>query len=260
MLAYNKFQATQLFSDKGVNLYNDIYTRGENKKQFLSDKYQRVESLEVLHALGDRVPSLRVQEATITGRRGKGSIHLLRAPIGDAITIVDTVVQPEIVMRNSFGGESGLTLNLGFFRQVCANGLIVGSSLIPAVELRHVRGGKFDREMLQFYGNVTALADADIKGLIENNLTGTLLAPKESALVVARLPVSDAVKKAAQVKILEGNTRIEDSQGQGYSAWNIWNIVNETARIAARNPQGVALATREAKLMDAVLEQFKQVA
>ena len=46
-------------------------------------------------------------------------------------------LRPEVVINNSYDGTKALNIRVGLFRFVCANGLVVGSNLIPNLQILH---------------------------------------------------------------------------------------------------------------------------
>lgn len=95
-----------------------------------SDDYVHVPTTDVLdrlHQEGFRVTQATQSRTRIAGKR-EFTKHLLRLAHVDAISKAPIVggSRPEIVLLNSHDGGSSFSLELGVFRLVCSNGLVVG--------------------------------------------------------------------------------------------------------------------------------------
>jgi hypothetical protein len=53
---------------------------------------------------------------------------------------------PQLLLTNSHDGTSSVILQLGFFRMVCSNGLVVGSNVVPPIRVRH-SGNNFEDKL-----------------------------------------------------------------------------------------------------------------
>jgi len=68
------------------------------------------------------------------------SKHILRLRHENATAVMPEVgsLIPEIVVKNSHDGTTGLQIHLGLFRLVCSNGLVVANSMIADFKFRHM--------------------------------------------------------------------------------------------------------------------------
>jgi len=64
---------------------------------------------------------------------------------------------PQLLLTNSHDGTSSVVLQLGFFRYVCSNGLIVGNNIIAPVRVRH-SGNDFDERLIVAINHIVAQA------------------------------------------------------------------------------------------------------
>lgn len=64
----------------------------------------------------------------------------------------------EILMRNSHDGTSPVKLDLGFYRLVCSNGLVVGKTFFTTIPLRHI-GADFYHDLNTNIDRIVAQAD-----------------------------------------------------------------------------------------------------
>ena len=119
----------------------------DQKFPTLTDKYKLVKTsdlIEKLQAQGfklDKFVANRVRNQSKVGYQKHRAIfshpELLKST-GDG--------SPQLLLTNSHDGTSAVVLQLGFFRMVCANGLVAGKSIGEPIRLRH--SGKFLYEEL----------------------------------------------------------------------------------------------------------------
>lgn len=64
---------------------------------------------------------------------------------------------PQLLLTNSHDGTSSVILQLGFFRFICSNGLVVGDNLIQPVRVRH-SGNDFDQRLIVAINHIVAQA------------------------------------------------------------------------------------------------------
>jgi hypothetical protein len=64
---------------------------------------------------------------------------------------------PQLLLTNSHDGTSSVILQLGFFRFICSNGLVVGNNIIEPVRVRH-SGNDFDQRLIVAINHIVAQA------------------------------------------------------------------------------------------------------
>ena len=64
---------------------------------------------------------------------------------------------PQLLLTNSHDGTSSVILQLGFFRFVCSNGLVVGNNIIEPVKVRH-SGSDFEQRLIVAINSIVAQA------------------------------------------------------------------------------------------------------
>lgn len=65
---------------------------------------------------------------------------------------------PQLLLTNSHDGTSSVVLQLGFFRYICSNGLVVGRNLIEPIRIRH-SGSDFDQRLIIAINHIVAQAE-----------------------------------------------------------------------------------------------------
>lgn len=113
-----------------------VFADGKSGKT--SDRYTYIPTVAVVERLiadGYGVFSAMQSGTRDEARRGHTK-HLLRFRQVDAMPLVDGTY-PEIVLLNSHDGTSAYRLMAGLFRMVCSNGMVVCSSCVEDVRVRH---------------------------------------------------------------------------------------------------------------------------
>lgn len=128
----------------------------------------------------------------------------------------------DILITNSYDGSTCLVLNLGIFRLVCANGLVVGETLFEE-KIKHV-GMLFDEKLENAYEKLVA-AIVPLRDEIETIKKKTL-SPKEKYKFASRCirKGKDTTGKVINFrKVLEP---LRDAD-QGNEAWKVFNLIQE---------------------------------
>lgn len=129
----------------------------DQKLPTLSDKYKLAKTSEIvkrIEGLGftmDKFVAMKVRKKERQGFQKHRAIFT--SP--ELKATVDGV--PQLLLTNSHDGTSSVVLQLGFFRYVCSNGLIVGSNIIEPVRVRH-SGNDFDERLIVAINHIVAQA------------------------------------------------------------------------------------------------------
>jgi hypothetical protein len=138
---------------------------------------------------------------------------------------------PEIVLLNSHNGTSSTILHMGLFRQVCANGLVVGDSAQTSFRVPHLGD---PRE------NVISAAHFLMSSA--PRLNDTINNWRERKLSVAEIKEfgrrASELRKVPGVALL-GNDAFAQVHRDEDAADNLWNVFNRTQENLVRG--GVAL-------------------
>jgi hypothetical protein len=141
---------------KGHNMTTEINTL-DQKLPTLSDKYKLAKTSDIvmrIQGLGftmDKFVAMKVRKKERQGFQKHRVIFT--SPLMKATS--DGV--PQLLLTNSHDGSSSVTLQIGFFRFVCSNGLVVGDNLIQPVRVRH-SGNDFDQRLIVAINHIVAQA------------------------------------------------------------------------------------------------------
>ena len=129
----------------------------DQKLPTLSDKYRLAKTSEIvkrIEGLGftmDKFVAMKVRKKERQGFQKHRAIFT--SPELKATS--DGV--PQLLLTNSHDGTSSVVLQLGFFRYVCSNGLVVGNNIIEPVRVRH-SGNDFDDRLIVAINHIVAQA------------------------------------------------------------------------------------------------------
>lgn len=104
----------------------------------MSTKYQQIPTFKILEALKtEGFNAVKVQQQRkLDPARVSYAKHIIRLR-HDRDLVTDKAHVPEVVLMNSHDGASAYKMILGVFRVVCSNGLVVASSTMASINVRH---------------------------------------------------------------------------------------------------------------------------
>ena len=191
--------------------------------------------------------------------RGKSSRHGVVLTVGSPVMLAGTSCFPRIYVRNSYAGESSLTVDVGFYRLICSNGMMVGSTHFRG-RIRHVQSGVSQLDWLrtQIVAAVQWLQE-ELPQLV-TRLNSNLLTIEQIRAILGAIGAGANLLKHME-HVMYNPThylRPEDRSPQGLTAWNVWNVVNEQMRRRSRSP--LRQLERNSGLLDAINAEISQAA
>jgi hypothetical protein len=216
--------------------------------RIVSEKYRAVDTMDVIDGLVTKgiLTEANVFAMKVCKTRGTTTKHLIRVPFGDQVTLFDSTVQPELLLWNSYQGESSLKASLGFYRFVCSNGMTIGE-VFEEVRIRHIKGQTFEQKFDSFFNNLLPILDRGLSGLHE---VASKRLDLGKQMEIARALFPQRIAKQIEDRLIFG--RAEDRTG---NVWQLWNVANEVMRINARRPHGLAFEQRNADLLPRILKE-----
>lgn len=192
----------------------------------------------------------KYQEAGVRNddRIGKQN-HIVRMRPKSMLVGIDS---PELVISNSYDKTRALTVEFGFFRMVCLNGLICGQSLM-GFKSRHIN---FDYDgLLNFVSDFTERAKlvTDQVDFMKSKMlsaeTSFQFAKEvyelKKGIDFKEIPMERDLQIANhEAKRLLSPRRLAD---EGLSAWNVFNRVQENAIKGRRGGFSTLRATNDIK-------------
>ncbi len=156
---------------------------------------------------------------------------------------------PRIWLRNANDGTSSLHIGVGFFRLVCANGLVIplGDSLYSSI--RHVSGPKANNFLDILPDLMMGYVDRIKSGeLIDEALDSLDVVVSNPVDVIGSLDLPNQVKHDAIALTTLERHRKEDNP---HTAWGLYNLINERLRRSSRSQY--AAANRDVTLLQDII-------
>lgn len=219
----------------------------------VSDKYSFLSTAKVIEALGAegiQPYSVRTSSTRIEGKQGYTK-HMMRFRQPSTDKPIVGGVHPEIVLTNSHDRASSFIVELGLYRLVCSNGMVVSSGVFDAYRVRHVVGSHID-EVLQAVNSIVGQfpqVEDSVRRMQGIQLTGT---QREHMAQLAMGLRWDAAKSPFEPARLLSTRRYAD---QGTDLWSTYNVVQENLTQGQRRNYGLgSRATRAITSIDVDLK------
>lgn len=214
-----------------INTDLQLLSPSHQTSKVMSTRYQTLSSVDLVNAIlnilnpetGEQIFEIRSIQTTKTraGREGRGK-HIVRLQTVKPYSLDGDMVHPEIVIINSYDGTSLLQVEMGLFRCVCMNGLILKSKDLGQIKIRHMGtpsevGFGIVKE---FVNNTTQFVK------VAKRLTETILTDDQAfefATEAAGIRWGDNVT-LEDVEMLMETVRPED---EGKSVWKYLNTFQE---------------------------------
>jgi hypothetical protein len=229
-----------------------------NRYSRTSGRYLRINSMRLIGCIAAFLwkQDINFDVEVVTGAGDKSTIHFLRFTLADFGSRRDGQLQ--LLVRNSYNGECSLGVHVGFYRFVCANGIVIGTGE-EIFKVRHWNDVMGDNDAYMCNNLQDAVSDALMEVPAYERrmqmLEQTQVSWKQQTdimLGLAGVPdkvVVESLRKRHPNNI--DNLRVEDQDG---NLWCVLNTVNETYRKHVRSGK----AEIEANV--SLMEQFVYVA
>lgn len=221
----------------------------------MSDKYRFIPTVEVINAMRDNgfQPVRVMQSRTRIPGKGDFTKHLIRFAHNNHLQLSNVGEErPEVVLVNSHDGSSAYQLMAGIFRLVCANGMIVQSSNMGSVTVRH-SGRADDTASKVIEGSFAIIEDAPkIFSRIADYKAIQLDRPQQEAFAKAAVELKgeDSAQVYSAERFLSAR-RFEDyadKQSGTRDLWRTMNVVQENllrGGVRGRSASGRRSTSRE---------------
>lgn len=237
---------------------NDILKARASNNKKTSQKYAGVDTATVL----ERVLDIGLEKGFhVTGdvrvsgvARSKNSTHTVRLRFNALGGSGNNQGFPELVIRNSYNGESSLSFHLGFYRLICSNGLTIA---VPGTEgsnltrkSRHVTGPM--KEFTRNLDEAIVAAFVGLQGLQArfSELESTPITPVQEIALVERLGLSK--NQRTTFENLRAGYAGRDTEA---NLWAVYNCINEAYRKTSRSE--FANENRNIELLTKITEAMK---
>jgi hypothetical protein len=158
-------------------------------------------------------------------------------------------IVPRLYVRNCNTGGEALSIGIGLYRLICANGLMMRFNDLFSARIRHVSGPKIN----SFLDELPTLIENQVESITSGEVFDSAYEASQVLIknpidVVASLPVSNTVKDRAIAQIVNQTHRAEDNP---HTAWGLYNLVNELSRLRSRTEYNAL--NKDIGLLDHVL-------
>lgn len=196
-----------------------------NRPQFVSDKYGFIQTQPIVSMLADngwQLVETKITKAKKAEREGftKHKLTFEHPTLGN-----DGDSKPRLYLLNSHDRSSAFTFNLGFFRFICENGLMIGDAIGQQFKVYHT--GK-DLETNIYQRLVAALETIPKTLEIREQMRSLVLTAGQEQELVQRLN-----SKTAELRNLkpEGWTlhNIRRQEDSAHDLWTVFNACQESA-------------------------------
>jgi hypothetical protein len=222
----------------------------DQKLPTLSDKYRLAKTSDIvkrIEGLGftmDKFVALKVRKKERQGYQKHRAIFT--SPLLKATS--DGV--PQLLLTNSHDGTSSVVLQLGFFRYVCSNGLVVGSNIIEPIRVRH-SGNDFDERLIVAINHIVAQAHKLTESI--DKMKSIILSPSE---IVTFQREALQKRLGADVKIDSFNIPVHRDDDRAADLFTVMNVIQENL---IRGGARVLIETADGKKKDKAVRRVNSL-
>lgn len=208
-----------------ADLNPNLQTSKEMSKRYVwMDTQELVTNLLSLKSKGEDVFELRSIQGKKSRKQnteGRG-IHIVRLRTTRSFEMDGEILYPEIVIKNSYDGSCPLICELGIFRLVCTNGLVIKSKDLGGIKIRHT-------------GTPWEAVHDIVKGLASNLPKMMSVQQQLAHTNLDQVQIVEFARKAAKIrweKVAE-DAEMEElftairPEDEGQSMWKVFNVVQE---------------------------------
>lgn len=191
----------------------------DEKLPTLSNKYQLVKTRDIIEKIVGLGFTLDKFVANKTRKASRQGFQKHRAIFTSPLMKSTNDGTPQLLLTNSHDGTSSVTLQLGFFRIVCSNGLVVGDELCPAIRLKHT-GIDLDERLIAAIGT-----------MVERSQTIIETIEKMKSFELSKYEVIEfhrqALEKRLGEKVNEFDMLINRPEDQPTDLFTVFNVAQE---------------------------------
>lgn len=246
---------TEKLNTVGLNTY-------AHRMASISDRYRPIDTESLVTSVVRDI-GLNATVESVAGRGSKSTKHAVVLTLDSTVLLANTACFPRIYVRNSYAGESALTVRVGFYRLICSNGMMVGTTHFNGRLLHLDSGIKQLPQLRHQIRDAVQWCTRDLPVLAER-LNNIVLSPVQVSTILSSIKASQRLAETVSLRLhnprsLRPEDRGVDINGQYYpTAWTLWNIVNEAARQRSRSP--LRQLDVNSNLLEAIEETIAQAA
>lgn len=237
----------------------------EHPHEGVSRQYRFLSTIAVVDLMRDRgyLP-VRASQSTsrLDGRRDfvRHMVRFRQAADLDPMAVGDEV--PEIVLSNSHDRSAAYRLMAGVFRLVCSNGMVVCSSQVADISVKHVGSGDLGRNIIDATARI-ADDTPRVIGQMGEFKQLQLPPPAQQAMARAALELRDGGGTINPLSLLQSRRASDRPDPAGNrSLWTTGNVIQEALTkggVRGRSESGRRMTTRPIKAVDADIRTNRAV-
>jgi hypothetical protein len=201
-------------------------------------KFLNIDHNDIMRIIAESLPDPNLDRLYLT--RPGAAKFFARYDLRDRAIYIpeaDGPLTPTIFVRNANDGSGALGVGVGLFRSVCENGLYFGLAGFLH-KIRHIDGpkahGLLDALPTAVEHCITAITDGSLEDMIRDAIETPVADPIS---VIGSLPTLISVRDKAIEAVINATHRPEDNP---YTAWGVYNLVNELRRRRGRSVAAAA--------------------
>ena len=192
----------------------------DQKLPTLSDKYRLAKTSDIvkrIEGLGFTMEKFMAMKVRKKERQG---YQKHRAVFTSPLLKATSDGVPQLWLTNSHDGTSSVILQLGFFRFICSNGLVVGNNIIEPIRVRH-SGNDFDERLIVAINHIVAQAHKLTESI--DKMKATILSPSE----IIAFQREALQKRLSDAKIESFTMPIHREQDKSADLFTVMNVIQE---------------------------------
>lgn len=237
----------------------------DGKQSHLSDRYAFVPTSDVVDFMEQNgwfpIEAVEVRTRKETNKGYQRHMVRFRHPELSFNNIEGDDNFIDILLTNSHNGKSSFTFQLGVFRLICSNGLVVKTADMGTARVRHLfKGseGEFNvmfTEVLNKLVNQIPQTITSIKQMQTTEMSEKQIA--EFALNAATARFKEKIKDIDHQQLIKELVKAERQQDQGNSVWKVFNRLQEKLLKGNYSYTNTKHKQRKARSLNNIAQQTK---
>lgn len=255
---FNPLTSEQLM-EKAPSVFSD------GKQQHLSERYAFVPTSDVVNFMEQNgwfpIQAVEVKTRKESNRGYQRHMVRFRHPELSFNQVEGDDNFVDILLTNSHDGKSSFTFQLGVFRLICSNGLVVKTTDMGVARVRHLLNGdeqEFNRmftEVLNTLMNQIPKTVTSIKQMQNTEMSDQQI--KEFALNAATARFQQRISKLDQQHLVKELIKAERKQDQGNNVWVVFNRLQEKLIKGNYSYSNTNNKQRKARSLSNIVQQTK---
>jgi hypothetical protein len=220
----------------------------DTKFPTLTDKYKLAKTRDIVDrivSLGFTLDNFVANKVRKVERKG---FQKHRAIFSSPVMKATSDGVPQLLLTNSHDGTSCIELQLGFFRMVCSNGLVICTNLVPMIKLRHT-GADLDERLIAAIDTMVAQAGKISESI--DKLKAITLSPAQ-----VKAFQLEALEFRTESKVESFNMPIHRREDHALDLFTVMNVVQENL---IRGGAHALRTTKDGKVINKAVRKLNSI-